>query len=398
MALLQRIFSSKKGPRSFSNDTNARRNDPLQKTVPPKLDKSNIRLVVFAETDRGRTPYFDSNAITCIEEVDKQNVFKTAPKTMRARAFNHPGQGESSLPSHRQNAKYHFQKLGNDVKVLEEMMFGTVAMAFKGLTLKVHLLRSPPQLMVSKVFVPEKPNRDSAADLESDSNSLPSSSADFSSGEFYLSVSKTNEKRMRSIPVDVPTKEMLSDCSTDDDSGLASFTSSGSLRASVPSPSNNSLSSYSSLHRRWMRAQTTSLDGHHRKESSLVSESALTRPRRNKLAVGILFGSSDEKDEESNELFQSFFFSHFALIEGHVEKLRSVVEKAYFNARNFLPAIMEALQVFRNDIFDLFMAPRLPEPVWLTMMSTTSYKTKLCEKFMETFVSLVTKYDNKNCK
>ncbi|BFZ02925.1 hypothetical protein BsWGS_05964 [Bradybaena similaris] len=397
MALFQKIFSTKRGPRSFSNDTNARRNDPSQKTVPPKLDKSNIRLVVYAETDRGRTPYFDSNAITCIEEIDK-NVIKSAPKTMRARAFNHPAHREGSLPPHRPNTKYHFQKLGNDVKVLEEMMFGTVAMAFKGLTLKVHLLRSPPQLMVSKVFIPEKPNRDSANDVESDSISLPSSSADFSSGEFYSTVAKTNEKPNRSIPVDVPTKEMLSDYSTDDDSGLASFTSSGSLRTSFPSPSNNSLSSYSSLHRRWMRAQTTSLDGHHRKDSSLASESTLSRPHRNKLAIGIIFGSSDEKDEDSNELFQSFFFSHFALIEGHVEKLRSVVEKAYFNSRNFLPAIMEALHAFRNDVYDLFMAPRLPEPVWLTMMSTTSYKTKLCEKFMETFVSLVTKYDNKNCK
>lgn len=46
----------------------------FRKTVPPKLDKSNIRLVVYAETDRGRTPYFDSNAITCIEEIDKVSI------------------------------------------------------------------------------------------------------------------------------------------------------------------------------------------------------------------------------------------------------------------------------------------------------------------------------------
>ncbi|CAL1529000.1 unnamed protein product [Lymnaea stagnalis] len=400
MALFQRIFSSKKTQRNFTNDKNVRKNDQIQKTVPPKLDKSKIRLVIYADSDRGRTPFFDSDAIKPLEDTDK-NVIKAAPKAMRAKGLNYSSQKESSIPQQRQAPKYHFSRLGSDVKVLEEMMFGTVGMAFKASTLKVHLLRCPTKLMVSKVFIPEKPCRDSFGDTESDSNSLPDSSADFSSDEFNGSIHKPKEKYVKSIPVDVPNKELLSDYSTDDDSGLASFTSSGSLRASFPSPSNNSISSYNSLHRRWMRAQTTSLDGHHRKqlhESNLIAESSISRRSRSKLAIGILIGSQDDKDEESNNLFQSFFFSHFALIESHVEKLRSVTEKAYFNTRNFLPTIMEALENFRNSIYDLYMAPRLPEPVWLTMMSTTTYKTKLCEKFMKTFVNLIAKYDNKNCK
>ncbi|XP_059167121.1 folliculin-interacting protein 2-like isoform X2 [Physella acuta] len=368
-----------------------------RKTVPPKLDKSKIRLVIYSDSDRGRTPYYDSDAIRPMEDTDK-NIMKSAPKTLRAKGLNYSSQKESSLPPQKPLPKYHFSRLGSDVKVLEEMMFGTAAMAFKGSTLKVHVLRSPPKLMVSKVFIPEKPCRDSFGELESDNSSLPGSSADFSSGEFSLPIRKTKEKYVKSIPVDVPSKELLSDYSTDDDSGLASFTSSGSLRTSFPSPSNNS--SYNSLHRRWMRAQTTSLDGHHHKrlnQSSQSSDNSLSRPSRSKLAIGILFGN-DENDEESNNLFQSFFFSHFALIESHVEKLRSVVEKAYFNTRNFIPTTMEALENFRDSIYDLYMAPRLTEPVWLTMMSTTTYKTKLCEKFMDTFVGLVTKFDNKNCK
>ncbi|XP_028347381.1 folliculin-interacting protein 2-like [Physeter macrocephalus] len=36
--------------------------------------------------------------------------------------------------------------------MLGEMMFGSVAMSYKGSTLKIHYIRSPPQLMVSKVF------------------------------------------------------------------------------------------------------------------------------------------------------------------------------------------------------------------------------------------------------
>ncbi|KAH9498870.1 Folliculin-interacting protein 1 [Bulinus truncatus] len=369
----------------------------IRKT-PPKLDKSKIRLVIYADSERGRTPYFDSDAITLVDDnISKQNVIKSAPKTMRVKGLS--GQKDSSLLQQKQTPKYHFSRLGSDVKVLEEMMFGTAAMAFKGSTLKVHLLRCPPKLMISKVFIPEKPCRDSFGDVESDSSSLPGSSADHSSDEFFVNTINPKEKHAKSIPVDVPNRE-ISDYSTDDDSGLASFTSSGSLRASFPSPGNSSISSYNSLHRRWMRAQTTTLDGFHRKQMQENNslENSVRRPNKCKLAIGILFGSQEEKDEECINLFQSFFFSHFALVESHVEKLRSIVEKAYFNKRNLLPSIMEALDNFRNAMYDLYMAPRLQEPVWLTMMPATTYKTKLCEKFIKTFVNLVAKYDNKSCK
>ncbi|XP_013084191.2 folliculin-interacting protein 2-like isoform X1 [Biomphalaria glabrata] len=407
MALFQRIFPSKKNSR---NHNNSRGNEGIQKTVPPKLDKSKIRLVIYADSERGRIPYFDSDAITLVDEnTTKQNVIKSAPKTVRAKGLNYCGQKDALVPQQKQPPKYHFSRLGSDVKVLEEMMFGTAAMAFKGSTLKVHLLRCPPKLMISKVFIPEKPCRDSFGDVESESSSLPGSSADHSSEEFFYSInpkekhSKYGTKSLnlsKSIPVDVPTKD-ISDNSTDDDSGRASFTSSGSMRASFPSPGNNSISSYNSLHRRWMRAQTTMLDSFHRKqiqEANNFVEGSVRRPNKCKLAIGILFGSYDEKDEENHNLFQSFFFSHFALIESHVEKLRSIVEKAYFNKRNFLPSIVEALDNFRDALYDLYMAPRLQEPVWLTLMPSNTYKTKLCEKFMKVFVNLVVKYDNKNCK
>ena len=47
-----------------------------------------------------------------------------------------------------------YSRPGSDTKMLEEMSFGAVGMAFRGSTLKVHTIRTPPQLMVTKVFVP----------------------------------------------------------------------------------------------------------------------------------------------------------------------------------------------------------------------------------------------------
>ncbi|GFS17188.1 folliculin-interacting protein 1 [Elysia marginata] len=396
MALFQKLFASKRAPRHQFNGTNNGRIELLQKYTPPKLDKSKIRLVIFVETDRGRIPYFDSNAIKPLEETTKQNV-KVGKGSKPVRSSQDT---QANSPHQKPPSKYQFHRLGNDVKVLEEMMFGSAAMAFKGSTLKIHLLRSPTHLMVSKVFVPEKPCKEMSCDSESDSNSLPGSSSDFSFIEFPVPIKKTNNaKYAKSVPVDVPSQELLSDYSTDDDSGLASFTSSGSLCASsYSSPNSNSISSYSSLHRRWIRAQTTALDAHRQKDNFPSTERSVNRSRRSKLAVALLFGSHDEKDEENYNQFQNFFFSHFALFEAHVEKLKSTIEIAYFNNRNFLPTIMEALESFRNDVYDLYMTQRLAEPVWLTMMSATTYKTKLCEKFMETFTWLVTKFDNKNCK
>ncbi|KTG44634.1 hypothetical protein cypCar_00002858 [Cyprinus carpio] len=47
---------------------------------------------------------------------------------------------------------YQYTRPASDVNMLGEMMFGSVSMSYKGSTLKIHHIRSPPQLMVSKVF------------------------------------------------------------------------------------------------------------------------------------------------------------------------------------------------------------------------------------------------------
>ncbi|KAJ8781805.1 hypothetical protein J1605_010789 [Eschrichtius robustus] len=73
------------------------------------------------------------------------------------------GGGSGSLSSHgssggslphakKQLPKYQYTRPASDVNMLGEMMFGSVAMSYKGSTLKIHYIRSPPQLMVSKVF------------------------------------------------------------------------------------------------------------------------------------------------------------------------------------------------------------------------------------------------------
>ncbi|XP_076443134.1 folliculin-interacting protein 1-like isoform X2 [Babylonia areolata] len=376
----------------------------------PRLDKSKIRLIVIADKEKGRVPYFDSNAIQRIDDVrrEQKKGFKSACRLVPGNKQVKDGGGGPGASS-KPEPKYQFQKMGSDFKLLEEMMFGSVAMAYKGSTLKVHHIRCPPQLVVTKVFYPQKPKPDSAS-MDTDSDSTPSSlSSSFAENLGDLSTPvrkvKSTQSHVMSIPMDVPmVRESFVD-SCDEDSGLYSLTSSGSFQSLFPSPSNNSANSFNSLHRRWMRSQTTSLQRRWDSQETLNSmENSQMRKRKQiKLAIGILFSTSDgksfqeEKDNEEYRIFQNFFFSHMALIEGHVETLRSSVERA-FTGKNMVLSIFEALDTFRDAMHDLYMAPRLREPVWLSMMSNVSYKYALCERFVHEFMFLASKYDNKSTK
>jgi len=51
--------------------------------------------------------------------------------------------------------------------------------------------------------------------------------------------------------------------------------------------------------------------------------------------------------------------------------------------------ILQTFESFKQGIIDLYTAPRLSEPVWLNMMSYTSYRYVLCDKFLKDFVSLL---------
>ncbi|KAK3091005.1 hypothetical protein FSP39_016401 [Pinctada imbricata] len=340
----------------------------------PKLDPSQIRLVIYHDSESCRQLIFDSKAVKRVEE---------------------------------------FLKPGSDVKMLEEIMFGSVGMAYKGASVKVHFLRD--EMVLTKVFIPtcnnqkrESHGRDS--DLELDSFSPPiHSDTDLSCPRLISNSERSIGSIAQSVPVDVPSPKSAKFDIFDRDSGLASMTSSGSFHHQFPSPGSScsSISSYSSLHRRWIRGVSTSIEGCLRKRNShdnLVSQdvsgnssSGSPRPKHTKVAMGILFGlCDDEKATENNQLFQNFLFSHITLFEGHLEKLRNGVEKAYYTRKRFVHIVMESLEKFQQDVVDLYTTPRLTEPVWLNMMCFTSYRYKLCEDFMKEFMGLVSKLENKN--
>lgn len=132
----------------------------------PELDPSQIRLIVYQDCERrGRNVLFDSSAKRKIEDVSVSKLCSDAQVRVFGKCcqLKPGGDSSSSLDSSinsssslsdpkEQCPKYQGSRCSSDANMLGEMMFGSVAMSYKGSTLKIHQIRSPPQLMLSKVF------------------------------------------------------------------------------------------------------------------------------------------------------------------------------------------------------------------------------------------------------
>uniref|UniRef100_A0A8C9KVS3 Folliculin interacting protein 1 n=1 Tax=Panthera tigris altaica TaxID=74533 RepID=A0A8C9KVS3_PANTA len=394
--LFQKLFSKRSGlgaPGRDARDPDCAFSWPL-----PEFDPSQIRLIVYQDCERrGRNVLFDSSVKRKNEDISVSG-----------------------------------SRCSSDANMLGEMMFGSVAMSYKGSTLKIHQIRSPPQLMLSKVFTARTGSsicgslntlQDSLEFINQDNSTLKADSNTVINGLLgNIGLSQFCSPRrafseqgplrlirsasffaVHSNPMDMPGREL----NEDRDSGIARSASLSSLLITpFPSP-NSSLtrSCASSYQRRWRRSQTTSLENgvfprwSIEESFNLSDESCGPNPgivRKKKIAIGVIFSLS--KDEDENNKFNEFFFSHFPLFESHMNKLKSAIEQAMKMSRRSADAsqrslaynrIVDALNEFRTTICNLYTMPRIGEPVWLTMMSGTPEKNQLCHRFMKEFTFLM---------
>ncbi|KAI4904718.1 hypothetical protein NFI96_023994 [Prochilodus magdalenae] len=382
----------------------------------PELEPGQIRLIVYQDCERrGRNVLFDSN--TKKRSAEETSVTKTCGES-QAKMFGKccqlrpTGGSSSSLDSSSSCASEprehnRFQgtpRCSSDANMLGEMMFGSVAMSYKGSTLKIHQIRSPPQLMLSKVFTARTGSsvygslntlQDSLEFINQDSNTLRPDQSTVVNG-FLGNIGHSN-------PMDMPGRGLYDER----DSGIARSASLSSLLITpFPSPGSSLTSSCaSSYQRRWLRSQTTSLENGvfprwSVEESFNMSDenggSSLGVARKKKIAIGVIFLLSP--NEEENGKFQDFFFSHFPLFESHMNKLKSAIEQAMKMSRRSADVsqrvlahsrIVDGLNEFRTTICNLYTMPRVTEPVWLTMMSGVPEKNQLCGHFMRELALLM---------
>nr|XP_029482958.1 folliculin-interacting protein 1-like isoform X3 [Oncorhynchus nerka] len=425
----------------------------------PQLDPSQIRLIVYQDCERrGRNVLFDSSAKKRSAEEAPASVsdtLKICSSEAQMKVFGKccqlrpTGGSSSSLDSssscaseprepREQGLRFQGSRCSSDANMLGEMMFGSVAMSYKGSTLKIHQIRSPHQLMLSKVFTARTGSsvygslntlQDSLEFIGQDPNALrpdQNTVANGLLGNIGLSqlcsprraFSEQGPLRLiksasffsgHSNPMDMPGRNLYDER----DSGIARSASLSSLLITpFPSPGSSLTSSQaSSYQRRWLRSQTTSLENGvfprwSVEESFNMSDESggpsLGVARKKKIAIGVIFLLS--QDEEENIKFQDFFFSHFPLFESHMNKLKSAIEQAMKMSRRSADAsqralaysrMVDGLNEFRTTIVNLYTMPRVAEPVWLTMMSGAPEKNQLCGQFMRE-LSLLMEQASKN--
>ncbi|KAM3664818.1 folliculin-interacting protein 1 isoform 1-T1 [Ammospiza maritima maritima] len=441
--LFQKLFNKKHGLISPARDA---RDDCVFSWPLPEFDPSQIRLIVYQDCERrGRNVLFDSSAKRKIDDVSVSKLCSDAQVRVFGKCcqLKPGGDSSSSLDSSinssssfsdpkEQCPKYQGSRCSSDANMLGEMMFGSVAMSYKGSTLKIHQIRSPPQLMLSKVFTARTGSsiygslntlQDSLEFINQDSNTLKPDHSTIMNGLLgNIGLSQLCSPRrafseqgplrlirsasffaVHSNPMDMPGREQ----NEDRDSGIARSASLSSLLITpFPSPGSSfNKSCASSYQRRWRRSQTTSLENgvfprwSMDESFNLSDDSSGPNPgivRKKKIAIGVIFSLS--RDEDENNKFNEFFFSHFPLFESHMNKLKSAIEQAMKMSRRSADAsqrslaynrIVDALNEFRTTICNLYTMPRIGEPVWLTMMSGTPEKNQLCHRFMKEFTFLM---------
>ncbi|XP_062976797.1 folliculin-interacting protein 1 isoform X2 [Elgaria multicarinata webbii] len=441
--LLQKLFNKKSGLISPCKEL---KEECVFSWPLPEFDPSQIRLIVYQDCERrGRNVLFDSSAKRKTEEASVSKLCSEVQVKVFGKCcqLKPGGDSSSSLDSSinssssssetkEQCPKFQGSRCSSDANMLGEMMFGSVAMSYKGSTLKIHQIRSPPQLMLSKVFTARTGSsiygslntlQDSLEFINQDSNTLKPDHSTIMNGLLgNIGFSQLCSPRrafseqgplrlirsasffaVHSNPMDMPGREL----NEDRDSGIARSASLSSLLITpFPSPGSSlNRSCASSYQRRWRRSQTTSLENgvfprwSVEESFNLSDDSASPSPgivRKKKIAIGVIFSLS--KDEEENSKFNEFFFSHFPLFESHINKLKSAIEQAMKMSRRSADAsqrslaynrIVDALNEFRTTICNLYTMPRIAEPVWLTMMSGMPEKNQLCHRFMKEFTFLM---------
>ncbi|XP_058271153.1 folliculin-interacting protein 1 isoform X2 [Hemibagrus wyckioides] len=445
--LFHKLFNKRNG---FTPPPKCDKDESAFSTWPsPELEPSQIRLIVYQDCERrGRNILFDSDTKKRgMEEGAAMTCGESQAKLFRKCCPLRPNGGSSSsLDSSSSCASEpmehnRFQgasRCSSDPNMLGEMMFGSVAMSYKGSTLKIHQIRSPPQLMLSKVFTARTGGsvygslntlQDSLEFINQDSRALRPDQHTVVNG-FLGSIgfsqlcsprrafSEQGPLRLiksasffsgHSNPMDMPARGPYDER----ESGIARSASLSSLLITPFSSPGSSLTSScaSSYQRRWLRSQTTSLENgvfprwSVEESFNMLDEGGapgLGTARKKKIAIGVIFLLSPNEDENSK--FQEFFFSHFPLFESHMNKLKSSVEQALKMSRRSTDVsqrilahnrMVDSLNEFRMTICNLYTMPRMPEPVWLTMMSGALEKNQLCGHFMRE-LSLLMEQASKN--
>ncbi|RIB06196.1 folliculin-interacting protein middle domain-containing protein [Gigaspora rosea] len=472
--MLQKLFRSKPTTK-HEEDKYAQSLLGADPWSPPPFDANQIRVIVCQDTgDKAKLTLFDSAYSTppnSSNDRDHANIESSSwsgvsflagnflPKSssainIKSSTSTHPRIQDSihnnrrsfdsvnlsnanTLPSSNRSPR----KAAHNIDLIGDMMFGTVPLSYKGMTTKIHLMKSPkPQILLTKLF------SINPSDLESNSSgrrgSFSSTSSDTSmSSSTQGSVMTTNGPRNTSKPNSDSSLIFFDDFSELNDEESFRTTNSASLPslfhagppilglrtsgASITSTLSLSTSPRNTFTNRRLRRfshtsmengifNPTPLPGNTTRLDQLTGNQSLRHPPRSFVySVGVVLSLED------NHLLESFVFSHFALLENRLHQLYSNVFKlichllrkspasssisgpnSIFNSpnRHRISASSLSSLILQNEPFWLDVVTRFKtsEPLWLTMSTFPHKREKLAKSFMSELSYLLEKYDDEN--
>ncbi|XP_044266324.1 folliculin-interacting protein 2 [Tribolium madens] len=371
MALFNKLFSNRRGT-----------HNKHQENVSEKFfafSKDQVRVVLFRECDfRGRKLLFDSNSVkkVPIDPTKSGEVIKSEKEK-----YSEISDGYG----------YVYTKPEPDFSQVAEMVFGSVAMSFRGTSFKMHNLESPNRLMFTQVFSSPRFTNHGRVSISSrsDAHSLEHSKLDDSGASStnsmseHLSVHSTASdtvlvcRRPQSVPLDVPLSNSVSMSipSLIGDSGY-SYNSFNNLTAGPPSSwgsiygdngtSTKSLSC-SSLYKRWLRRTSTSLEnsGQSLANSGSVQDGGdhMRHHRSSKLGLALILHLTSGQEEELGQ----FLMEHISLVESMLWRARQVVEVAYIKSQNFASLMVELANISAQYLVNLLSGSYLSMNLWLSL-------------------------------
>lgn len=348
------------------------------------------------------------------------------------------------------------------------MVFGSVALAFRGTTFKVHWLDDPARIICSQVFLAPVQQPTNVQRITPRNSKL--NTGDYSS-EYGTSMDATSLNSLSlslCIKDDYSAEGLQGEDATHHSTGdsgysgtdpwtAASNSSRISNRSSIASIfsesdlghkqsidlcadyEDNILSSFGSVQRRITRNLSTSLENRLasadsigqfgegassfyasaselsgasklRRNSEITEKhvpdvrkrkaisgdalpgrkSCIRRPRLG-IAVCLKLNKGYEKD------LKLFCSEHMVMLETMMNRIRSSVDSAYINRNKFIHVMLESWHAAAQWLVDLFTAPRIANPVWLSL--STGYAknaNQLAMTFMKDLNTLMSQTDTKD--
>ncbi|XP_049866320.1 folliculin-interacting protein 2 isoform X2 [Pectinophora gossypiella] len=378
-----------------------------------QITKEQVRLLLFKECDwRGRKILFDSSTI---ERVPAGKHDKPNRQTDDAPCIVEISNGYA----------YVYKGPATDAGVLGEMIFGAVAMNYRGLSLKIHVMDDPKRLMYTKVFCVPASRRISRVERKT---SDMSSSGDIRNSSKPLSVPVLGEGVALSFSLDRGDSGYCGDqspyssvSSTYDYFSMFDIwdenTSQDDIFFHSPPGRKLSTSSNGSWQRRTFQNIATRFELGHRPSSSsnllsvptnatndsqvfsttsgtndsLVSSGVNLPQRKSKLGLALLITVSD--CAEMDEVRRCVELS--PQLQALICRMR-LATLAAGTGNNFVSTLHDASTDAARWLTDLLYGPRV-QPAWLSLVtSEPRVSTKMADTLLADICSVLSVGDTKH--